>query len=292
MPKIECPYGKNLGQCTFKNRNGRVRDAQYAWPIECEKCSLVTHSELLDNLVNYETGSMHDWTPGHGDGKGPRLNLDLIRRYQSVAQLIADRPNTKILDFGCGEGLMIQKFNENFVAYGLEPELEARNTGIAKGLKIFSTIKEIAMQSLKFDIITLFHVIEHIYEPTQLMEDIRDLLNPKGFCVVETPNSMDALLTLYASEPFQNFTYWSHHPMLHSRKSLEALFNNRGFEVVESIGVQRYPIENHLYWLSKGEPGGHEIWKGKFTAELDNLYANQLVAMDISDTLWLVAKKQ
>ena len=291
MVRFECPNNRNPGHCNFTKRNGRIRDAQNAWPIECDTCLLVIHSEPLDKLVNYESGSMHDWTPRIGDGKGPKPKSDLLRRYNSVAKLLETRPDPKILDFGCGDGSMVQKFSENFATYGLEPETEARNVGISKGLKIFSTTDEITRQALKFDAITLFHVIEHIYEPTQVINNLKKLLSPGGLCIVETPNSMDALLTLYECEQFQNFTYWSHHPMLHSRNSLEALFKNSRFEVIENRGVQRYPIENHLYWLSKGKPAGHEIWQGKFSAELDSLYASQLVEMGISDTLWLVAQK-
>jgi len=234
---------------------------------------------------------MHDWAPGYGDGKGPMSTSDLERRYASIASLVSNLSKVKILDFGSGNGSMVERFNEEFEAFGLEPESNARAVAISKGLKIFATIDDLANGALKFDVITLFHVIEHISEPSKIITSLKALLKPGGFCVIETPNSMDALLTLYECEQFEDFTYWSHHPMLYSQKSLEVLFLNSGFKVTESVGIQRYPIENHLYWLSNGKPGGHDIWKGKFSATLNGIYAQQLVELGVSDTIWLVGKK-
>jgi len=187
--------------------------------------------------VDYQSGTMHDWAPGYGDSIGPRLTSDLERRYASVASLVPKHSKVKILDFGCGNGSMVERFNEEFEAFGLEPESNARAVAISKGQNIFASIDEIANDAFKFDVITLFHVIEHISEPLKTMESIKALLKSDGFCVIETPNSMDALLTLYECERFQDFTYWSHHPLLHSQKSLEALFLTSGFKVTESVGI-------------------------------------------------------
>lgn len=269
-----------------------MRDAQHVWPMECTQCSLVIHSQPLDHLVDYQSGSMHNWAPGHSDGKGPKPKSDLARRCASIASMAAENSIKSVLDFGSGNGAMVEKFEEDFEAYGLEPDSVARNSAISRDLTIFATVDEIIKSGLRFDLITLFHVIEHLSKPSEVISELRDLLKPAGFCVVETPNSMDALLTLYECEQFQDFTYWSHHPMLHSQRSLEALFSNAGWEITESSGVQRYPIENHLYWLSKRQPGGHEVWKGLFGSELDAVYARQLVEMGVSDTIWLVARKK
>lgn len=291
MTGHECPFRASPQRCSFKRRDGRIRDAQHAWPMECITCSLVIHSEPLDHLVSYESGSMHEWALGYGEGEGSRLTSDLERRYTSVASLVSGFSTVKILDVGCGMGSMVERFNKKFEAFGLEPESNARRVAISKGLQIFATIEETVKSALKFDVITLFHVIEHISEPSGIIDSLRNLLKPNGFCVIETPNSMDALLTLYECAQFQDFTYWSHHPMLHSQESLEVLFLDSDFEVIENTGIQRYPIENHLYWLSNGKPGGHDIWKGKFSADLNSIYARQLVELGISDTIWLVAKK-
>ena len=76
--------------------------------------------------------------------------------------------------------------------------------------------------------------------------------------IIEVPNSSDALLTLYENEPFQNFTYWSQHLFLFNEKTMTELVKKAGLKLNWIKHVQRYPLSNNLYWLAKGEPGGHQ----------------------------------
>ena len=138
---------------------------------------------------------------------------------------------------------------------------------------------------------TLFHVIEHFYEATAELRRILELLRPGGLLVIETPNSMDALLSKYKSKEFSKFTYWSHHPMLHSHESLACLVEKCGFEVIENSGIQRYDLNNHLFWLTKGIPGGHQEKASFLPQNILELYSDHLINSEISDTIWLVAQK-
>jgi len=116
-------------------------------------------------------------------------------------------------------------------------------------------------------------------------------LAPGGILVIETPNSNDVLLSKYKSAAFSEFTYWSHHPMLHSNSSLENLLTRNGFEILVNSGVQRYSLNNHLYWLSMGKPGGHKTWANFASTEIEEKYADLLSKFGLSDTIWLVAQK-
>ena len=78
------------------------------------------------------------------------------------------------------------------------------------------------------------------------------MLKPGELIVIETPNAYYALVTKYGFNTFQNFTYWLHHPILHSHESLATLVLRIGFSIVENMGLQRYGLANHLYWLVKG----------------------------------------
>ena len=86
-------------------------------------------------------------------------------------------------------------------------------------------------------------------------------VEPGGIMVIEVPNAEDALLSLYESGRFADFTYWIPHLFLYTMKSLSMLIEKSGFYTIESAGqVQRYSIANHLMWLAMGKPGGHEAW--------------------------------
>jgi len=55
-------------------------------------------------------------------------------------------------------------------------------------------------------------------------------------------------------------TYWKCHIYLYTMDTLRLLATKAGLQVKFMRQVQRYPLENHLYWLSQGKPGGHFKW--------------------------------
>ena len=58
-----------------------------------------------------------------------------------------------------------------------------------------------------------------------------------------------------------------------------------GLRVVAVQHYQRYPLSNHLHWLSQGKPGGHQRWAFLDTPEMARAYANTLAALGKTDTL-------
>lgn len=233
---------------------------------------------------------MRDWSIGYGLQTEKPSN-DILRRFNAVVNLSTKNSIHRILDVGCGEGLMVKKFAESFHTEGIEPEKHARDFCTSSGLCVHSGLESLEKNGELFDLISLFHVIEHVYQPSELLIRLKELLHPNGILLIETPNSMDALLTKYENTSFQNFTYWSHHPMLYSPHALSSLVTRCGFNVIENNGIQRYGLENHMYWLAKGLPGGHEVWHELFDNRVNDEYAKNLVAAGISDTLWLVATR-
>lgn len=136
-----------------------------------------------------------------------------------------------------------------------------------------------------YDLITAFHVIEHLTNPSNTLTSLARLLKPNGRIIIEVPNSEDALLTLYDSSPFQSFTYWSQHLFLFNANTLAILARQAGLKVIAVQHCQRYPLSNHLHWLSQGKPGGHQSWAFIDTPELSRAYANTLATLGKTDTL-------
>lgn len=133
--------------------------------------------------------------------------------------------------------------------------------------------------------ITAFHVVEHLPDPRSTLTSLAGLLRPRGRMIVEVPSSEDALLTLYDCDAFQRFTYWSQHLFLFSASTLEMLVRQAGLRVVAIQNYQRYPLSNHLYWLSQSKPGGHQRWSFLDTPEMNSAYANTLATLGKTDTL-------
>ena len=290
MQEVQCPSLNPINECDWRSIKGKVRDFPSENVIRCFDCKLVVHQNDLRESVNYEDGSMHKWSEGYGGNLGAPAD-DITRRIKKLKTLKTEKKVQTVLDFGCGQGEMIVAMSPFFEVAGLEPELQSRAKCQETGLKVFSSVQEIKKTNEQFDLITLFHVFEHFYSPFEELEMIKEVLKPGGRLLIETPNSSDALLNLFESESFSNFTFWSHHPMLHSRISLEKTLETAGFVVELSEGHQRYGLANHLYWLSQNMPGGHLEWRDFFSAETERNYESDLANLQMSDTLWVVASR-
>ena len=68
------------------------------------------------------------------------------------------------------------------------------------------------------------------------------------------------------------------------------LFSLNKFEVKEIINIQRYNLTNHLYWLSKGKPGGHKKWEDMNLNSLNNEYKKLLINNNETDTILAVCE--
>ena len=98
-----------------------------------------------------------------------------------------------LLDIGAGTGdfLKLAK-NNHWEAKGIEPNESAANIARQKGLEIKETID--ALLGQKFDVVTLWHVLEHLPDLEITIEKIESLVKPGGTLIVAVPNfkSFDA----------------------------------------------------------------------------------------------------
>ena len=145
------------------------------------------------------------------------------------------------------------------------------------------------VESESADAVTMFHVLEHFRKPLEELKSAFDVLRPGGLLVVEVPHARDLLIELCPA--FRDFTFWSEHLVLHTRESLCKLVTEAGFKDVSIMGFQRYPVSNHLRWLSQHKPGGHVEWPLLNSPALEVSYTSTLAGCDKTDTLLLTARK-
>ena len=204
---------------------------------------------------------------------------DDCRRFEMLKTAIVNR---KILDFGCGAaGFLHRAADMAAEAAGVELEQRVRDHW-SGALQIHGALDEAGDA---YDLITAFHVIEHLPDPCSILKELAMRLREGGRMVIEVPSSEDALLTLYDNTAFRHFTYWSQHLFLFNTETLRRLADQAGLQVVSIRQFQRYPLSNHLYWLSRGQPGGHKAWSFLDTPALTEAYAASLAAEGRCDTL-------
>jgi 2-polyprenyl-3-methyl-5-hydroxy-6-metoxy-1,4-benzoquinol methylase len=174
---------------------------------------------------------------------------------------------------------------------GVELEEALQFSFKERRLNVFSSLKKAQEQNERYDVITAFHVVEHLKNPKKILKDLSDCLTEDGEMIIEVPNSDDALLTLYESKSFQNFTYWSQHLFLFNKETMAELIKQAGLKLNWIKYVQRYPLSNHLYWLAKGKPGGQKVWGIMNNDILDKEYESQLSNIGKTDTIILGVSK-
>ena len=264
----------------FSDREGKVRDAPRLRILECRQCGLV----MLDSQAHiapghYERSGMHGDAPSSVDVWLRESAMDDQRRFESLKSYLVNR---KVLDFGCGAaGFLDRTRSVASESVGVDPERRVREFW-GDRLRLFADIEEVHEE---FDLITAFHVIEHLPDPRATVAKLASLLNRGGRLAIEVPSSEDALLTLYANGPFRCFSYWSQHLFLFNAETLNRLLLQAGVTVVAIQQYQRYPLSNHLHWLSRGEPGGHKNWSFLDTPALNAAYAASLASIGKCDTL-------
>lgn len=150
-------------------------------------------------------------------------------------------------------------------------------------MPLYENISDVS--SMKFDIITLFHVIEHLPNPRDILTKLKGLLAENGKIFIETPNADDALISLYKNKPFMDSTYWSCHLFSYNQETLKELANQSGLQLDSIHQIQRYSLSNHLYWLAEGKPNGHQKWAFLDLDKMNDLYEQRLMSINKCDTL-------
>jgi len=102
----------------------------------------------------------------------------LFKKYNPTAKTL--------LDIGSGTGDLIFYCNKYFDCYGTEPNKNARELSLKKGNKVVEKIKELPVK--KFDIISMWHVLEHVHDLEIQLKKIHEMLNENGIAIIAVPN--------------------------------------------------------------------------------------------------------
>ena len=268
-------------------REGKIRTTKKIAAnkiLECLSCSFVflnDDSHISD--FHYEQYLMHD---SHLSLEESRSNTkeDDLRRLEILATEIKDK---NLLEVGSGNGGFL-KLAQDLVntAQGIEPEKKHHEKFKEESLNIYSSLLSFRETKAAIELIVSFHVIEHVKNPIEFLVELLAVLRKNGKIFIETPNSNDALIKLYESPSFKNFTYWDNHLVLFNHKSFEYMLRKIQGIRYKSIPVQRYGIANHLYWLATGKSGGHKLWANLETDLIKSEYRNQLNSLQMNDTLF------
>ena len=148
------------------------------------------------------------------------------RKYRLISKLISSK---KILDVGSGTGEFLSYMtSKGFDTYGVEIAKKARELS-KKNHGLFVKDSLSSLKEKNFDIITMWHVLEHVYDLDGYMKKIKGLLNDNGIVIIAVPNHKCFDQKFYGK-------YWAGwdvplHLWHFDKDSMLKLSNKYGFEI-------------------------------------------------------------
>ncbi len=137
-----------------------------------------------------------------------------------------------LLDIGAGTGdFLISAKRNGWKVHGSEPGTNASKKAASKGLSLQSTTEGFADNT--FDVITMWHVLEHVPDPKAQISELKRLLKPDGVAVIAVPNFRSADAAHYSE-------YWAaydvpRHLFHYSKKSIEMLFSEQQISLIKVL---------------------------------------------------------
>lgn len=162
-----------------------------------------------------------------------KRNILENRAKNTIYQVMKYSNCGTILDVGCSYGFYLNIFKQyGFKVEGIEITKKAINyVENNLGIKVYSgNFKNFNFNKKKYDIITLFDVIEHQTNPNYIIGKIYSLLTEKGIVVIQTPNYDSIIAKITRTKWF--WLLLPQHQYLFNISSLKYLLEKNGFQIL------------------------------------------------------------
>lgn len=137
-----------------------------------------------------------------------------------------------LLDIGAGTGdFLVTAKAAGWQVTGIEPNENAKKLAISKGVSFENSVESIENQ--QFDVITMWHVLEHVPDVEKQIKELKRLLTPTGTLIIAVPN--------YKSFDAQHYgAFWAaydvpRHLWHFSKTSIEKLVSREKMKVVKIL---------------------------------------------------------
>lgn len=161
-----------------------------------------------------------------------------------------------LLDIGAGDGYFLDFAKNIFSVEATEVSVSGVEYAVARGHNVhYGTIFDSKFNNKKYDVITMWHVLEHLSEPDKALRRITNILKPHGLLVIAVPNEISHLYSpaaLQKKNPFGKLKCSEEIHLLHftPRILTDILKNQFGLDVLE-LGVD----DVHIHKRKQKLPG-------------------------------------
>ncbi|MBP6218533.1 MAG: class I SAM-dependent methyltransferase [Oligoflexales bacterium] len=223
--------------------------------ISCESCKLVFQNPRLP------THQIKDFYDDEYIAHRKKKNWGILTPFYERAMEKHDREKSKIvqqyvklgknshvLDIGCGAASFLGYLRKKFSVHtsGLDFK-DLRSQATDQGADFFyGTLKEQTFKPKSFDLITMWHYLEHDYDPLGSLERCRDLMKSNGRLVIEVPR-LDSLSFSVFKDRWPGLQA-PQHTVLFTKDSLLAMLEKAGLELIDYLPWGAFP--SYFYFFA------------------------------------------
>lgn len=247
---VDCPACKSTYvRKIATHKTEIIGDVMRFCLYECKDCGLeFWHPRRVDSRL-YEGDVFGLYSHIHEGASANKPHyMSFLRRARSVKQ-----GRNTLLDVGCGDGsFLLQAYRIGFDVWGIDFDRKsvtaARNKGLfhVEHVSLEDFVKMARKIKQRFDIITMFEVLEHQADPILFITQVRDLLKRNGMIGGTVPNSRRYLANLDRANNVGD--YPPHHFLWWSKDSLKKFLKSNGFGKVMVISESYFEITSLSGW--------------------------------------------
>ena len=162
--------------------------------FECDHCHLLftTPRPTPDKIGEYYKSDEYYSHQQNTKGFIPRI-YEFVKSFNikhKVNLALKDLPQGRLLDIGCGVGdFLLEVKNKGWQIVGIEPSDDAKTIAQQRlGIRPHDPAESKNMDDASFDVITLWHVLEHVDDLKSQISELYRLLKPNGRLIIALPN--------------------------------------------------------------------------------------------------------
>lgn len=216
-------YPDELGDTPPKIDYNFTTDTKKTYQIvRCNACGLV-YTNPMPSL-----SSLYEGVVDKTYLESKRQRVKTAKR--NVEKVLKFKQGGKLLDIGCSIGIFLDAASKHFDVEGIETSRWAYSEAAKRHTVYDRPLSELKLQK-KYDVVTLFGVIEHFEDPTRELVSIFNALKPGGLFIVYTGDA-DAWLPRILGKRW--WWFQGMHTFYFSKRTCRLLLEKCGFEVIST----------------------------------------------------------